>query len=99
MIYETIKKIGIPARYSHFDKKQAPPFLVWLGDGQDHLSGDDTAYWRNEVYSVEYVFKDKSPELEAAIENTLLADGYRYTKSEDAFIESEGVFSIYYTVR
>ena len=35
---------------------------------------------------------------EAAIEKVLLDNGLLYDKSEDVFIEDEGVFVIYYTV-
>ena len=36
--------------------------------------------------------------MEAAIEDNFLADGYIYSKSEDTYIDGEGVYVIYYTV-
>ena len=36
--------------------------------------------------------------MEARIEALLLENGYLYDKSEDVYIEDEGVFVIYYTI-
>lgn len=98
MIHDTLLKTGLPVRYSHFPAPQKPPFLVWLGGGQYHQSADNTAYYRSEEYQVEYTYKLKDPDTEAKIEDALLTDGYRYTKSEDAYLDGEDVFIIYYTV-
>lgn len=98
MIYDTLTKTGLPVRYSHFTAPQAPPFLVWLGNGQNQMSADNTRHWHLNTYSVEYYFRDKSPELENTIEEALLEDGYRFDKSEDVYIDSEGVYSITYSV-
>ena len=95
-IYNTLQKTGLPCAYSHFRTKQDPPFIVYLGAGQDVLRADDTHYWRQNTYQVEYYFTQKDETAEAAIESILLADGYQFTKSEDTFIDTENVFVIYY---
>lgn len=96
---QTIKQqTGIPVAYSHFKKAVTPPFIVYMGDGQNQFHAEDTVYWRENEYTVEFYFTKKDEALEASIEDALLAGGFRYTKSEDAFIESEGVFVIYYYV-
>ena len=96
-IQTTLQRIkqqtGIPVAYSHFKKAVTPPFIVYMGDGQNQFH-----YWRENEYTVEFYFTKKDEALETSIEDALLADGFRYTKSEDAFIESEGVFVIYYYV-
>lgn len=103
-IYQIISGIEIqpgifmPARYSHFPGEEAtqPPFLVYLGAGQDQFEADDTIYWKRNLYTVEYYFEQKDETLEDKIEEALLAGGYQYDKSDDTFIDSEGLFVIYY---
>lgn len=97
-ITTTLQRAGLPVAYSHHKNAVQPPYLVYLGAGQNQFEADDTVYWRENQYTVEYYFTKKDEAVETSIEDTLLADGFRYSKSEDAFIESEGVFVIYYYV-
>lgn len=97
-IQQTLQSTGLPCAYSHFKKKQSPPYLVYIGNGQDNLDADNTHYWRNNRYQVEYYFTTKNEPNEAAIENALLNNGFLYEKSEDIYIEDEGVFVIYYYI-
>lgn len=97
-IYQILQSTGLPCAYSHFKTPQEPPYLVYLGSGQDVLEADNTHYWKNNRYQIEYYFTEKNETNEAAIEDALLASGFNYEKSEDVFIEEEGVFVIYYTV-
>lgn len=97
-IYQVLQSTGLPCAYSHFKKKQEPPYIVYIGGGQDTMDADNTHYWRNNLYQIEYYFTEKNETNETAIEDALLENGYNYTKSEDVFIEGEGVFVIYYNV-
>lgn len=97
-IYQVLQSTGLPCAYSHFKTPQEPPYLVYLGSGQDVLEADNTHYWKNNRYQIEYYFTDKNETNEAAIEKVLLDNGLLYEKSEDVFVEDEGVFVIYYTV-
>ena len=98
-IFETLQSTGLPCAYSHFKKKGVnPPYLVYTGNGQRNLDADDTHYWRENTYQVEYYFIDKDESKETEIEDALLENGYLYDKSEDIFIETEGVFVIYYYI-
>lgn len=97
-IYETLQGTGLPCAYSHFKDSQAPPYIVYIGSGQDDLNADNTHYWRNNRYQVEYYFTIKNEQNEASIEDALLDAGYLYDKSEDVYIEDEGVFVIYYYI-
>jgi hypothetical protein len=97
-IFQTLQSTGLPCAYSHFKAPQSPPYLVYIGRGQDNLDADNTHYWRNNRYQVEYYFTDKNEQNEAAIENALLGNGFLYDKSEDVYIEAEGVFVIYYYI-
>lgn len=93
--------IGIPCVYSHFRDKnipKAPPYIAYLGSGQDNFEADNTYYHSRNRYQIEYYFTDKDEDLEAKLEKLLLNNGYLYEKSEDVYIESEGVFVIYYNV-
>lgn len=97
-IYQVLQSTGLPCAYSHFKKPVEPPYIVYIGDGQDTKDADNTHYWRNNRYQVEYYFTIKNESNETAIEDALLDNGYNYTKSEDVYIEAEGVFVIYYTI-
>ena len=93
--------LEIPCAYSHFrddDVPEAPPYLVYMGDGQDTFEADNTYYWTRNRYQIEYYFTIKDEDQEAAIEKLLLDNGYLYDKTEDVYIEDQGVFVIYYNV-
>ena len=95
---ELLQQIGLPFAYSHFQKPQDPPYIVYIGNGQDTFGADDTWHYKRNRYQIEYYFTQKNEANEEAIENVLLTNGYNYTKSEDAFIDEEGVFVIYYQI-
>lgn len=97
-IYQVLQTTKLPCAYSHFKTKQSPPYIVYIGNGQDVLEADNTHYWRENTYQVEYYFTTKNETNEASIEDALLENGYNYTKSEDVYIEDEGVFVIYYQI-
>lgn len=97
-IYETLQSTGLPCAYSHFRTPQEPPYIVYIGSGQETFAADNTHYWRENSYQVEYYFTLKNESNEAAIEEALLANGFIYDKSEDIYIEDEEVFVIYYYI-
>ena len=97
-IFETLQSTGLPCVYSHFKKSQTPPYIVYIGNGQDTFQADNTHYWKNNRYQVEYYFTTKNESNEASIENALLGAGFLYEKSEDIYIEDEEVFVIYYYI-
>lgn len=97
-IYSTLQSTGLPCAYSHFKTDQKPPYIVYIGNGQNVMDADNTHYWRENTYQVEYYFTTKNETNETAIEDALLGAGYNYTKSEDVYIEAEDVFVIYYQI-
>lgn len=97
-IYECLQSTKLPCAYSHFKTPQEPPYIVYIGNGQDTLDADNTHYWRRNTYQVEYYFTDKNEEAETAIEDALLDAGFIYDKSEDVYIEEQGVFVIYFYI-
>lgn len=98
MIADTLQSIGIPCAYGHFTKPVAPPFIVYTGNGQTTFGADNTWHYTNNRYQVEFYFKQKSELKERRIEMILLRDGFNYEKSEDIFIEDEGLYVIYYYI-
>ena len=97
-IFQILQSTGLPCAYSHFKKKQSPPYIVYIGNGQDTFQADDTHYWKQNTYQVEYYFTTKNEQNEEAIETALLDNGFLYEKSEDIYIEGEEVFVIYYYI-
>lgn len=97
-IYQTLQSTSLPCAYSHFKKAQSPPYIVYIGNGQETFEADNTHYWKQNTYQVEYYFTTKNESNEASIEDALLNAGYLYEKSEDIYIEDEGVFVIYYYI-
>lgn len=97
-IYQTLQSTGLPCAYSHFKKRQIPPYIVYIGNGQDVLEAEDTLYWRENSYQIEYYFQEKNETNEAGIEDALLEAGYNFSKSEDIYIEDQDVFVIYYYI-
>lgn len=97
-LFDVLQDTKLPARYSHFTNPQEPPFLTYRGDGQNIFDADDRIYWKENEYLIEYYFKEKDPALEESIENALITAGIRYEKSEDTWIEGEGIYVIYYYV-
>lgn len=97
-IYEVLQELDIPCAYSHFKSGQSVPYIVYIGSGQNVARADNTHYWSENTYQVEYYYKLKDETNEADIEAELLNGGYMFEKSEDNYIEDEDVFVIYYYV-
>ena len=97
-VFQKLQTLDIPVAYGYHSQPQSPPYLCLLGAGQEQFQADNTYYTIRDNWQIEYYFKAKSPETEASVENLLLSNGYRYTKSEDVYIEGEDVFVIYYDI-
>lgn len=96
-VFAAIKEdLGVDAVYSHFANGHALPYMAYIGTGQTQLRADGTAYWSANTYQVELYFSRKDESLEAAIEAAFLEGGWGYSKSDDAYLEDEGVFLIFY---
>ena len=102
ILTDEITGVGIPCVYSHYtDDGHAPvspPYLSYIGEGQNDFPADNTYYFRRNNYQIEYYFTKKDENMENRIENVLLDNGFPYSKSDDVFIQSEGVFVIYYHI-
>ena len=98
-VFEQLETIGLPISYGfHIDVDSPiePPYMVYLGDGQDTFEADNTHYYRKNRYQLEYYFTQKNEAIETEIEDALLEFGFLYDKTEDVYIQDENVFVIYY---
>lgn len=101
ILSDPITGVGIPVVYSHFTDKgspDAPPYIAYIGNGQENFKADDTYFYSVNNYQLEYYFTEKDEAEETRIEKTLLDNGFRYDKSGDVYIEEEGIFVIYYQI-
>ena len=92
-------ELDAPVAYSHFKGEHHPPYLVYLGAGQEQFEADNTLYWRRNVYSIEYYFDKKDESIETKIEDMILAAGWQFDKSDDVYIDGEGLHVIYYNLQ
>ena len=97
-IYQALQSTGLPCAYSHFKTAQSPPYIVYIGQGQDVFEADNGIYHKSNRYQVEYYYTAKNEANEEAVEKALTDNGFLYEKSEDLFLEDEEVFMIYYYV-
>ena len=97
-IFQVLQSTGLPCAYSHFKKAQSPPYIVYIGRGQETFEADNTIYHKSNEYQVEYYFTAKNESNEGAIESALADNGFLYDKSEDLYLQDEEVFLIYYYV-
>lgn len=97
-LYSTLEGTGLPVSFGFFEEEQTPPYLIYIGDGQEQFRADNTVYSKENTFQVEYYFTKKDEVAEDALEEALLAGGFLYEKSADVFDESESVWVIYYSV-
>lgn len=95
---DILEQIGLPNAYGTLKENTAAPYLVWYGNGQNTFQADNTHYFRENNYIIEYYFEYKNPDTEDLIEETLLEHGLNYEKSEDVYLDDERVFLIYYYI-
>ena len=97
-LVDVFRYMDIPLFYGSAQRGTPLPYLIYLGDGQRIAQADNTHYWKEDSFRIEYYFTEKNMLLENGIETALLGAGYLYEKSEDIYIEDEGVFLIYYSL-
>lgn len=97
-IFSILKSTGLPVAYGRFTESKSPPFLIYLGNGQNTVLADDEIYHKKNRYQIEYYFTKKDESTEGRIETALTDAGMLYEKTEDIYISSEDIFVIYYNV-
>lgn len=89
-------ELGMPCVYSHFEAGVTYPAIAYIGAGQEQMQADGTTYWRSNTYQVELYFRKKDEDLEKSIEDAFIAGGWKFGKSDDAYLDDEGVYVIFY---
>lgn len=89
---------GMPYAYSAVKKGVTAPFLVYLGTSPDFAYADNTIYYSEEHFDIEYYFQHKDPETEHNFEQLLLKAGAVYSKSEDINVEDSDLHYITYSI-
>lgn len=97
-IFELLQMSGLPCAYSHFKRAIEPPYVVYIGNGQDTFEADNRIYYGQNTYQIEYYYTEKNETNESTIESLLTGDGWIYSKSEDIYIEDLNCFVIYYYI-
>ena len=97
-IQSTLVGLDLPVAYGRFRKQQELPYIVYTGAGQNQSDADNTHYYSENSYQIEYYFKEKNEANEKAIEEALLQNGFLYEKSPDTYIEDGDAWVIYYNV-
>ena len=63
-LFEILETTGLPCTYSHFQGDAGevpfePPYIVYIGSGQDNFNADNNFYWGYNRYQIEYYFTEK----------------------------------------
>lgn len=87
---------GIESTYSHFVDGHSLPYLAYIGTGQQKFASDNSDSWQMDTYQVEFYFKRKDPSIEKNLEEAFIAGGWHISKSDDLYLDDEGVFFISY---
>ena len=93
-----VKDLGIYVATGKTAVKRSPRYVIIKGNGQDVIEADNTYFWRDNLIQLEYYYSKKNETQETEFEDALLEEGFLYTKSEDVYIEDEGVYIIYYDI-
>ena len=97
-IGQIVRGLDIYVATGKTSKKLPTRYAIIKGNGQDVIEGDDTFFWRENLIQLEYYYTKKNEAQETEFEDALLDAGFLFEKSEDVFIEEEGVFIIYYDI-
>ena len=68
-VFETLQTLGLPIVYGAHTERIQTPYLLLTGGGQLQAPADDTYYWKEDLYQLEYYFTDKDPEILLIIQN------------------------------
>lgn len=97
-IQRALEASGIYTAYYMVSSDREAPYITWRGNGQDNFFADDLFVSLGNTYIAEYAFLEKNEGNEEAIENALINNGFRYTKSEDFRDDDTGEYYIEYSI-
>lgn len=99
-IYDTLKTIGIPVAYDHFEsnKKIEPPFMVYREVAPDTFKADGITYYRPYQYEIELITEKKDAALQKTIEDTLTKNLIPYDLEAEVWDEDERIYHNFYEI-
>lgn len=94
-----LEKTGFPFAYDHFAEGEStdPPFICYLLPGSDNFAADGRVYFRISEVRIELYTDRKDSGAEALVETVLDDAGIFYNKSE-AWIQSEKLYEVLYSM-
>lgn len=98
-LISALKATGFPVAYSHFKSEVTPPYIVYLGAGNDDLMADNRNYVEIQNIQIELYTDKKDLHAEATLQNKFKELQIPYQKNPDIWIESEGVLQIVYEIQ
>lgn len=90
-LLEILKPTGIPWTYHHWDKPPAPPYGVYLDEGDDPFFADDRTYFYSSAIRLELYSLERDPALDALVREALDGAGIPY-EADFTYLESEGLY-------
>lgn len=102
-LYQTLKSIGFPVAYHHFESTDqnpvpAPPYIVYLFSYSSDFMADNTNYAEISNFQVELYTTKKDLQSEALVQNKLKALELPYSKIEN-YLDTEKLYQVIYEVR
>ncbi len=88
-----------PTRYSHFEKKQKPPFICYIDDGEENFHADNEVLVEGTLVNIELYTINKDLVAEKKIKDFLKANKIPYLKTSTVYIESEDVFQCIFSIK
>lgn len=98
-LFNALKATGYPVAYSHFNQEVAPPYIVYLGGGNDDLMADNFNYAEISNYQIELYTSKKDIVAERALQDKLKELEIPYAKLPDVWIGDEKLFQIIYEIQ
>lgn len=94
-----LKATGFPVAYSHFKSEVTPPYIAYLGAGNNDLMADNRNYMDIENIQVELYTDKKDLHVEMMLQSKFKELQLPYRKYPDVWIETEKVFQIIYEIQ
>lgn len=95
---KNLQATGYPVAYSHFDRPQQAPFVVYLEDDEDAMKADNTNYHTVMQARIELYTDKKDLIAEAAIKKAL-DDNHLPFRAFSNYIREDSLFQKIYEVR
>lgn len=104
MTYDEIKQmlleLGLPVAYWNFDDEEevpAAPYVIFSMPESDNMAADGRVYQKVNKLYIELYVSEKSPRIEAQLEELLDAHELFYNRQE-YYIEKDKMFEELYTL-